>query len=68
MIRAEQALDEILLVVIDEAEPQEVLRLSAEALIEKFKAETSASHQALTNADDMVANDLAKLRDALAGC
>ena len=65
MIRAEQALDEILLVVIDEEEPQEVLRLNAEALIEKFKADTSAYHQALVNTDDIVANELAKLRDAL---
>jgi hypothetical protein len=65
MIRAEQALEEILLVFIDEEEPQEVLRLNAEALIEKFKADTSASYQALANTDDIVANELAKLRDAL---
>ena len=65
MIRADQALDEILLVVIDEEEPQEVLRLNAEALIEKFKADTSAFHQALANTGDIVANELAKLRDAL---
>ena len=65
MIRADQALDEILLVVIDEEEPQEVLRLNAEALIEKFKADTSASYQALANTDVFVANELAKLRDAL---
>jgi hypothetical protein len=31
MIRAEQVLDEILLVVIEEEEPPEVLRLNAEA-------------------------------------
>jgi RNA processing factor Prp31 len=65
MIRADQALDEILLVVIDGEEPQEVLRLNAEALIEKFKADTSAFHQALANTGDIVANELAKLRDAL---
>jgi len=58
-------LDEILLIVIGEEEPQEVLRLNAEALIGKFKADTSASHQPLANADDIVANELAKLRDAL---
>ena len=65
MIRAEQALDEILLIVIDEDEPREILRLNAEALIEKFKAHTSAYHAALANADDIVANELANLRDAL---
>src|ERR1035438_4472648 len=65
MIMAEQALDEILLVVIDEEEPQEVLRLNAEALIEKFKADTSGFHQAFANSEDIVANELAKLRDAL---
>lgn len=65
MVRSEQALDEILLVVIDEEEPQEVPRLDAQSLIEKFKADTSASHQALASTDDIVANELAKVRDAL---
>ena len=65
MTRAAQALDELLLVVIDEEEPQEVVRLNAEALIEKFKADTSAFYQALANTDEFVASELAKLRDAL---
>ncbi len=67
MIRARQALDEILLIGIDE-EPQEVLMLKARALVEKHKATLSASHQASASTEDKesyIALELAKLRDAV---
>jgi len=67
MIRAEQALHEILSIGIDE-EPEEVLMLKAQALIEKFKADCTAHHRRLASADDAllrVEGDLAKLRDAV---
>ena len=67
MIRAQQALAEILLIGIDE-EPQEVLMLKAQALIEKFKAALCADHHATVATGDQrsyIACELAKLRDAV---
>jgi len=67
MIRIEQALHEICLMGID-PEPQEVLMLKAQALIEKFKAESAAFHQQSASLDEIplhVTNDLARLRDAV---
>jgi hypothetical protein len=67
MIRAEQALHEILSIGIDE-EPEEVLMLKARALVEKFKADCTAYHRRSTSAEDAllrVQSDLAKLRDAV---
>jgi len=67
MIRAQQALDEILLIGLDD-EPQEVLVLKARTLIEKFKADLSAAYQDVASTDVkqlVVARELAKLRDAV---
>jgi hypothetical protein len=67
MIQAQQALHEILLIGIDE-EPQEVLILKARTIVEKFKANISASHQDVGSTDDKrlhVASELAKLCDAV---
>ena len=67
MIRAQQALHQILLIGIDE-EPQEVLLLKARILIEKFKADLSAAHQGVASTDFnrlLVSRELAKLRDAV---
>jgi hypothetical protein len=67
MIRAQQALAEILLIGIDE-EPQEVLMLKAQALIEKVKAALCADHHAAAGTEDQrsyIACELAKLRDAV---
>jgi hypothetical protein len=67
MIRAEQALHEILSIGIDE-EPEEVLMRKARVLIDKFKADSSAYHRGLASTDDTrlhVTSDLAKLRDAV---
>jgi hypothetical protein len=67
MIRAQQALHQILLIGID-AEPQEVLVLKARSIVERFKADISASHQGVTSADDKrlhVAGEVEKLRDAV---
>lgn len=57
MIRAQQALHEILLIGIDE-EPQETLMQRARAIVEKFKADASACRL-------HVAGELAKLRDVV---
>lgn len=65
MIRAQQALAEILLIGLDE-EPQEVLTLKARSLIEKFKAASAADHHASGSTEDKrsyVASELEKLRD-----
>jgi len=65
MIRAEEALHEILSIGIDE-EPEDILMLRARALIEKFKADCMAYHRQVTSADDallQVDSDLAKLRN-----
>src|SRR5450631_4143357 len=67
IIKAEQALDEILLIGIDE-QPEEVLMLKARALVEKFKADLLAAHHGLTSTETYrlhVADELAKLRDAV---
>ncbi len=66
MSRVEQALHEILLMGID-PEPQEVLMLKARAVIEKFKADSTAFHQraGFPDADVHVAGDLEQLRDAV---
>jgi hypothetical protein len=67
MIRAQQALRQILLIGIDE-EPQEVLVLKARTIVERFKATISAAHPAVTATDDKclhVAAELAKLRNAV---
>jgi hypothetical protein len=67
MIRAQQALDEILLIGIDE-EPQEVLMLKARALIEKYKAALLASHHASEGSEgkeSYIASELRKLRDTV---
>jgi hypothetical protein len=67
MIRAQQALHQILLIGIGE-EPQEVLMLKARTIVERFKADISAGHQAVTSTDDKrlrVASEVAKLRDAV---
>jgi hypothetical protein len=67
MIRAQQALHQILLIGIDE-EPQEVLLLKARILVEKFKADLSAAHQGVASTDFnrlLVSRELAKLRDAV---
>ena len=67
MIRAQQALHQILLIGIDE-EPQEVLLLKARILVEKFKADLSAAHQGMASTDFnrlLVSRELAKLRDAV---
>jgi hypothetical protein len=67
MIRAQQALDEILLIGIDE-EPPEVLMHRAQALIEKFKSDLSAAHRGAATGDEKrldIASELAKLRDAV---
>ena len=67
MIRAQQALHQILLIGIDE-EPQEILVLKARTIIEKFKADISASHRGDSCADDKrfhIASEVTKLRDAV---
>jgi hypothetical protein len=67
MIRAEQALHEIVSIGIDE-QPEEVLMLKAQALIEKYKADCTAHHRLSASADDLllrVESDLTKLRDAV---
>ena len=67
MIRAQQALHQILLIGIDE-EPQEVLLLRARILVEKFKADLSAAQDAAStdfNRLLVVSRELAKLRDAV---
>jgi len=67
MIRARQALDEILLIGLDE-DPQEVLVLKARTIIEKFKADLLAADQGVASTDVkrlVVARELAKLRDAV---
>jgi hypothetical protein len=67
MVRAQQALAEILLVGLDE-EPQEVLMLKARTLIEKFKAASAADHHAGAGTVDQrsyIACELTKLRDAV---
>ena len=67
MIRAEQALHEILSIAIDE-EPEQVLMLKARVLIDNFKAGSSAYHRGSASTDDIrlhVTSDLAKLRDAV---
>jgi hypothetical protein len=67
MIRAQQALHQILLIGIDE-EPQEVLVLKARTIVERFKADISADRRGVTSTDDKclrVASELAKLRDAV---
>jgi hypothetical protein len=67
MIRAQQALHQILLIGIDE-EPQEVLVLKARTIVERFKADISAGHLGVTSTDDKrlhVAGEVAKLRDAV---
>jgi hypothetical protein len=64
MIRAQQALHQILLIGIDE-EPQEALLLKARILVEKFKADLSAAHQGVASTDFnrlLVSRELAKLR------
>jgi hypothetical protein len=69
MVRAQQALAEILLIGIDE-EPQEVLMLKARALIEKFKAALAADHHAVADTEEQrsyIACELTKLRDAVDG-
>ncbi|MGA2708800.1 MAG: DUF2934 domain-containing protein [Steroidobacteraceae bacterium] len=67
MIRAEQALHEIVSIGIDE-QPEEVLMLKAQALIEKYKADCTAHHRRSAPAEDLllrVQSDLTKLRDAV---
>ena len=65
MIRAQQALTEILLIGLDE-EPREVLALKAQALIDKFKAAALADHHASGSTEDKrsyIAGNIVKLRD-----
>jgi len=67
MVRAQQALHEILLIGIEE-EPEEVLMLKARALIERFKAASAAAHREMGLAGDPEAHlaaELARLRDAV---
>jgi DUF2934 family protein len=67
MIRAEQALHQILTMSISE-EPEEALMQRARGLIEQFKADSLAYHQAMNLAEDKalhVASDLEKLRDVV---
>jgi len=67
MIRAEQALHEIVSIGIDE-QPEEVLMLKAQALIEKYKADCTAHHRRSAPAEDLllrVQSDLTKLRDTV---
>ena len=67
MFRPEQALQQILRMGIDE-EPEEALMQRAQALIEQFRVDSFAHHEAMTLAQDtalLVANDLEKLRDVV---
>lgn len=65
MIRAEQALQQILRMGINEAS-EEALMQRSRALIEQFRVDSLAHHQAMALVDDaalLVANDLEKLCD-----
>ncbi len=67
MIRAEQALRQILTMSISE-EPEGALMQNARALIEQFRADSLAHHSAMTLGQDtalLVASDLEKLRDVV---
>jgi len=67
MFRAEQTLQQILMIGISE-EPEEALTQRARALIEQFRVDSFAHHQAMALAEDtalLVASDLEKLRDVV---
>ncbi len=67
MLRAEQALQQILRMGIDE-ESEEALVQRSRALIEQFRVDSFAHHQAMALVDDtalLVASDLEKLRDVV---
>jgi Asp/Glu/hydantoin racemase len=67
IIKARQALDEILVIGIDE-QPEEILILKAQAIVEKFKADLSALHPGLTSTEAYrlhIEGELAKLRDVV---